>query len=72
MALLRNVTVQLASHVDVFYIIEFSFKFGNFQWRSMYVFGAYIQVSLIKFFEGSILSKARNLLNILQILTKSI
>ena len=44
--LLHNVTTQLASHLDVLYFVEFSFKSNNSQWRSICVFGAYIQVSL--------------------------
>ena len=44
--LLHNVTVQLASHLDVLYSIEFSIKSNGSQWRSICVFGAYIHASL--------------------------
>ena len=64
-AFLYNVTIQLASHLDVLYTVEFSFRFNGSQQRSTCVFGAHIQVSLREFFEGSILSKAQNLSNIL-------
>ena len=60
MALLQYITVQLA-YLDVLYTVEFSFRSNNFQWRSICVF----RISLIGFFGGSILSKARNLSNIL-------
>ena len=52
-ALLRNVRVQLASHLDVLYIVEFSFRSDGSQRRSICVFGAYIQEILTKFFWGS-------------------
>ena len=64
-ALVPNVSVQLASHLNVLYTLEFSLRFNGSQWRSISVFGAYIEVSLIEFFGGSILSKAGNLSNIL-------
>ena len=64
-ALLQYVTVQLASHLHVLYTIEFSFRSNSSQWRSICIFGAYIEVSLIGFFGGSISSKAGNLSNIL-------
>ena len=60
-----NVTVPLVGQVDVLSTVEFSFRYDNSQWRSTCVFGAYIHVRLTKFFEGSILFKARNLSNIL-------
>ena len=43
----------------------FFFKSNDSQWRSICVFGGYIQVSLREFFGGFVLSKARNLSNIL-------
>ena len=43
MALLHNVTIELASHVDVLYTMEFSFKSDGSQWRSVCVFRAYIR-----------------------------
>ena len=64
---MQYVTIQLASHLDVLYIVEFSFRSNGSQWRSICAFGAYTKVSLIGFFGGSILSKARNLLNIYKI-----
>ena len=51
-ALLHNVTIQLASHLNLLYIVEFSFKSNSFQWRSICVFGIYIQVILREFFVG--------------------
>ena len=57
--------IQLASYLNLLYKIEFSFRSNNSQWRSICVFGAYIEVSLIEFFGGSILSKTKNLSNIL-------
>ena len=60
-ALLHNVAVQLASHLNVFYTIEFSFKYKGSQQRSICVFKAYIQIILTEFFGGSILSKVGNL-----------
>ena len=62
---MQNITVQLASHLDVLYIVEFSFKSNSSQRRSICVFGAYNHVSLREFFEGSILFEAQNLSNIL-------
>ena len=55
--LLENVQLEsqlrlLASHLDVLYILEFSFRSNRSQWRSMCVFGAYIEVSLREFFGG--------------------
>ena len=47
---LHNVTIQLASHLDVLYTIEFSFRSNGSQWISICVFEAYIHVSLRKFF----------------------
>ena len=44
-------TIQLASHLDVFYTVEFSFKSNGSQWRSTCVFGEYILVNLREFFE---------------------
>ena len=52
MALLHNVTIQLASHLDVLYIVEFSFKSTDSQQRSICVIGVYIQVSLRNFLKG--------------------
>ena len=63
--LLHNVTIQLASHLDVLYSLEFSFRSNGSQLRSICVFGAYIHINLIQFFGRSILSKVRNLSNIL-------
>ena len=40
-------TVQLVSHLDMLYTVEFSFKSNSSQWRSICVFEAYIQLSLI-------------------------
>ena len=48
-AFLHNVIVQLPSHLDVLYIVEFSFRSNGSQWRSTCVFGVYIQVSLREF-----------------------
>ena len=62
---MHNITIQLASHLDVLYYVEFSFRSNGSQWRSVCVFGAYIHVSLTQFFEGFILSKAGNLSKIL-------
>ena len=62
---MHNITIQLASHLDVLYFVEFLFKSNGSQWISICIFGAYIQVSLTEFFGGSILSKAGNLSNIL-------
>ena len=64
-ALLHNIIVQLASHLNMLFTKELSFKSKSFQQRLICVFGAYIQVVLIEFFEGSILSKAGNISNIL-------
>ena len=50
-ALLYNVTVPLASHLDVLYFLEFSFISNVSQWRSICVFRVYIKVKLIEFFE---------------------
>ena len=36
-------TVQLASYMDVLYIIEFSLRSNGSQWRSICVFEAYIE-----------------------------
>ena len=47
---MHNVFVQLASHLDVLYNVEFSFKSNGAQRRSICVFGEYIQVILIEFF----------------------
>ena len=41
-ALLHNLSVQLVSHVDVLYTIEFSFRYDDSQWKSTCVFGVYI------------------------------
>ena len=65
---MHNVTVQLASQVDVLYTIKFSFKYDGSQGRSICVFGANIHISLIEFFEGFVLSKVGNLSNICKIL----
>ena len=54
------------------YTMEFSFRSNGLQWRSTCVFGVYIQVSLIEFFEESMLFKVGNFLNILKILIESI
>ena len=51
-ALLQYVTVQLASHLQVLYAIEFSFRSNGCQRRSICVFGAYIEVNLIGFLGG--------------------
>ena len=51
-AFLYNVTIQLASHLDVLYKIEFSFRSNGSQWRSTCVFGAYIHISLRQFLGG--------------------
>ena len=50
--LLHNVIVQLASHLDVLYYVDFTFRSNGFQWRSICVCGTYIQVSLIQFLGG--------------------
>ena len=55
--LLHNVIVQLASHLDVLYYVGFSFRSNGSQWRSICVFGAYIQVSLTQFFGGPYCSR---------------
>ena len=51
-ALLHNIIVQSASHLDVLYTLEFSFKITDSQQRSICVFEAYIQVILTKFLKG--------------------
>ena len=51
-ALMQYVTVQLASHLDVLYTVEFSFKSNGSQQRSICVFGAYIEASLTGFSGG--------------------
>ena len=47
--LLHDVTIRLASHLDVLYSVEFSLRSKCSQWRSICVFGAYIQVNLTQF-----------------------
>ena len=64
-ALLYNVTIPLARHMDVLYTLKLSFRSNSSQWRSICIFEVYIHISLIEFFGGSILSKAWNLSNIL-------
>ena len=60
-----NVTIQLLSHLDVLYSVEFSFKSNGSQWRSyMCIWSVYLG-KFERVFGGSILSKAQNLSNIL-------
>ena len=63
---MHNVTISLVGHslMNVLSIVEFSFRSNGCPWRSTCMFRAYIQGRLTKFFEGSILSKVGNLLNI--------
>ena len=57
MALLHNVIVQLASHLNMLYIVEFSFRSNGCQHRSICIFGVYIQINLRELFGRSILSR---------------